>query len=116
GASGLAAAEPGAERPEPRREADHAGEGGQAFQDPCSWLMLPDQLDVGDESWHQHEVEVALAEHLVGDVDPSASRIPGFGPCRRRAGRLNRTSFHRRFRWGDGSVLTAGWRYRTIAP
>jgi hypothetical protein len=44
--------------------------------------MLPDQLDVGVEAWHVYEVEIALAEDLVGDVGLSASRIPGFGPGR----------------------------------
>jgi hypothetical protein len=43
--------------------------------------VLPDKLDVGDVPGYQDEVEVALAEDLVGDVDVAALRVPGLGRC-----------------------------------
>jgi hypothetical protein len=43
--------------------------------------VLPDKLDVGDVPGDEDEVEVALAEDLVGDVDVAALRVPGLGRC-----------------------------------
>ena len=37
--------------------------------------VLPVELEVGDEPGHEHEVERALADHLVGDVDVAALRV-----------------------------------------
>jgi hypothetical protein len=39
-----------------------------------AWL-LPDHLDVRDPARPIDEVERALADHLIGDVDVAASRI-----------------------------------------
>ena len=52
----------------PAVEVDHAGERRQALVEPLRGLVLPDQLDVGGEPVDQDEVEVAFAEHLVGEV------------------------------------------------
>jgi len=39
--------------------------------------VLPDQLDVGGEPGDDDEVEVAVAEDLIGDVYVAAARVPG---------------------------------------
>jgi hypothetical protein len=39
--------------------------------------MLPDQLDVGGETGDDDEIEFALAEDLVGDVDVAAPGVTG---------------------------------------
>src|SRR5204862_3596291 len=67
----------------PAVERDHARERREALEQPHGGLVLPDQLDVRDEPVDEHDVELALAEHLVREVDVAASRVPGLGSCRR---------------------------------
>jgi hypothetical protein len=42
--------------------------------------VLPDELDVRDEPGDEDDVELALAEDLVGDVDLAASGVPRLRP------------------------------------
>ena len=55
-------------------EGDDAGEGTEPLIKPAGRRQLPQQLDVREESGHQHEVEVALAPHLERDVGVA---VPG---------------------------------------
>ena len=61
----------------PPVEVDHPGERREAVEEPRRRLVLPDQLDVREIPVDQDQIEVALAEHLVGDVEVAALRVPG---------------------------------------
>ena len=45
--------------------------------------MLPDKLYVRDEPGNEDDVELALAEELVGDVDVAGLRVLGLGSVQR---------------------------------
>jgi hypothetical protein len=81
--------------------------------------VLPEQLDVGGESRHEYEVQLARAEDLVGDVGLPASRVPGFGPRYRCAIRLDGLPFIRGADWAvdQGSRLVGrSTRWRNDCP
>ena len=61
----------------PPVEVDDPGKRRQAVEEPRRRFVLPDQLDMREVPVDKDEVEVALAEHLVGDVEVAALRIPG---------------------------------------
>jgi hypothetical protein len=56
-------------------EGDHSRELREALEHARPRLRLPYELDVVDEASDDDQVEVALAEHLVGDVDVAASGV-----------------------------------------
>ena len=41
--------------------------------------LLPVELQMRDKAGDEHEIERALADHLVGDVHVTAPRIPNLG-------------------------------------
>jgi hypothetical protein len=50
-------------------EHDHAGKRPEPSEGTSQSLLLPGQLDMRDEAWDHHQIEGALTEDLVGDVD-----------------------------------------------
>ena len=60
-------------------EVDDARERAQALQNRGRPLVLPHQLDVARIAVDQYEIEVARAEHLVGDVHVAAARVARLG-------------------------------------
>ena len=56
-------------------EADEARERGQPFEERCVARLLPVELEVAGEPWHEDEVEWPVARDLVGDRDVAALRI-----------------------------------------
>ena len=74
--SSVGASATGSDSPDPRRSnVDHPRERGERLEEARRRLVLPDQLDVGDEAGDDDEVELALAEDLVGDVDVAAAGV-----------------------------------------
>ena len=59
-------------------EHDQPAERGQPPVEPRRVRVLPPQVEVADQAGHDHDVPVALAEDLVGDVHAvAAARVPG---------------------------------------
>ena len=81
---GEADAPVGEPRP-PLVEADQPGERPEALEEVSVRRALPVDLEVGEEALHEHEVERAVARHLVGDVDVPAARVPDLRAHRREA-------------------------------
>ena len=40
--------------------------------------LLPEVLEMRHPAHHEHQVERAVADHLIGDVDVAAPRVVGF--------------------------------------
>ena len=55
---------------------DDAGELGKTPQEPGKAGLGPEAFEMGDPPHDEHEVDRTIAEHLVGDVDVAAARIP----------------------------------------
>src|SRR5690606_9260064 len=39
--------------------------------------LRPEHVDIGDPPHHEDEVEVTMADHLVGDIEAIAPGVPG---------------------------------------
>jgi hypothetical protein len=62
---------------------------GQTIEEAGKIRLLPVVLDVGDEARHHHQVDRAVAECVIGDVDVAAfgvlrDRLHGSPPPTRR--------------------------------
>ena len=60
-------------------EEDQARERGEPLEEARAARLLPVQLEVGDEPGHEDQVDRAVADDLVGDVDVAALRVAGLG-------------------------------------
>jgi hypothetical protein len=69
---GHAIREPGA----PLVEEDQPREGRQPLEEPAARGLLPEDLEVRHPAGDEDEVPRRIAQHLVGDVDVAAPRVP----------------------------------------
>jgi hypothetical protein len=56
-------------------EEDHPGKGRQPPQKPGQIGLFPGKLDMRDEAGHEHQIDRAIAESLIGDTHLSALGI-----------------------------------------
>ena len=60
-------------------EHDDTRERGEPFHPVAEPDLAPVEVDVRNETRHDHEIDRAIAEDLVGDVDVAAEGVSGFG-------------------------------------
>ena len=58
-------------------EEDQPREARQPLEERAEGRLFPRILDVGDPTGNEHQIDVPMAYHLVGDVDVSAFRVSG---------------------------------------
>jgi hypothetical protein len=58
-------------------DADHTPERSEPAKEPGQVCGLPGDLDMLDEARNPDQIAGPLAQHLVGDVDLAAARVPG---------------------------------------
>ena len=59
-------------------EQNQAGKSSEAGKEMGTTRIFPKQLDIGDKTRNEDQVEPAAADHLVGDVDIAALGVAGF--------------------------------------
>ena len=60
-------------------EQDQPGEAGKPLHETAVARQLPVRLQVREPAHDEDQVDVALAQHLVGDVDVVGARVADFG-------------------------------------
>ena len=62
-------------------EEDQPGEAGKPLHETAVARQLPVRLQVREPAHDEDQVDVALAQHLVGDVDVAGARVANFREC-----------------------------------
>src|SRR5262245_10881973 len=57
-------------------EPDESRERGESFEEVGDVRFVPVVFEIGYKSWHVHQIARPITDHLVGDVDIAAARIP----------------------------------------
>ena len=60
-------------------EQDETRVGGLAMQQASDARLLPEEVQVRDPAWDQHDVEGGFAHHLKRDAEVTALRVPRLG-------------------------------------
>lgn len=58
-------------------EQDQPRERRKPLQEPCITFVFPVQIEIGNEAWHEDEIERSLAGHLIGDPHIAAASVSG---------------------------------------